>query len=256
MFVRFLGVGGAINTNHQHTALTVDDKVLVDAPPAVAVQLRKSDLDLHDLNVVVISHLHADHFFGLPLLLVEYMLHPRERDLLIYGPPGLEERLITLLRLSYPDTSPDVFLRASRAEFRELKNQQMIENAQDITLIPTRVHHGVIETYGIEMTDGIIRVFFSADTERFDGLAEHIGRSDVAILDATTRDTPIAAHMSFRDVVDFAQANPDRWFFATHRSQYNVDTLEPNVIVPLDGDCFELWKNSKPTLTTNATRER
>jgi len=48
--------------------------------------LRKSKIE-----VIFISHLHGDHYFGLVGLLTSYQLLQRNRPLTIFGPPGLKE---------------------------------------------------------------------------------------------------------------------------------------------------------------------
>ena len=52
---------------------------------------------------ILISHLHGDHFGGLPFLMLEYMWEsPRKRMLTIAGPRHLEQRTRALFRTMYP----------------------------------------------------------------------------------------------------------------------------------------------------------
>ncbi len=52
---------------------------------------------LMKINHIFISHLHGDHYLGLPGLLFTYHLLSRKKDLHVYSPPGLEE----IIRLQY-----------------------------------------------------------------------------------------------------------------------------------------------------------
>ena len=55
--------------------------------------------------MVLVSHLHGDHFGGLPFLILEYLYEsPRRRKLTLAGPPHLEERTWALFRGMYPES--------------------------------------------------------------------------------------------------------------------------------------------------------
>ncbi len=72
---------------------------LVDCGEGTQVQLRKHKIKFSNINHIFISHLHGDHFFGLIGLVSTYMLLGREKDLHIYGPKGIKEAILLLLKL-------------------------------------------------------------------------------------------------------------------------------------------------------------
>src|SRR5690348_11228060 len=79
--------------------------VLMDAGPTLLSSMKRLGISPADLDVVLISHLHGDHFSGLPFLILEYLYEsPRSRRLTIAGPPHLEERTWTLFHTMYPET--------------------------------------------------------------------------------------------------------------------------------------------------------
>lgn len=55
------------------------------------MQLRRMRLPMMRIDHIFISHLHGDHYLGLPGLLFSYHLLGRTRKLTIYSPPGLQE---------------------------------------------------------------------------------------------------------------------------------------------------------------------
>lgn len=73
---------------------------LIDCGEGTQVQLRKLKLRFSKINHVFISHLHGDHFFGLPGLLATFRLLGRVTPLHIYGPTGIKQALTLLLKLS------------------------------------------------------------------------------------------------------------------------------------------------------------
>ncbi|NNG10804.1 MAG: ribonuclease Z [Arenibacter sp.] len=72
---------------------------LIDCGEGTQVQLRKSKIKFSRINHIFISHLHGDHFFGLPGLISTFRLLGRQTELHIYGPKGIKEAITLLLKL-------------------------------------------------------------------------------------------------------------------------------------------------------------
>jgi ribonuclease Z len=81
--------GQYVNCNERH--------ILIDCGEGTQQQLRKFGLKLQKIQLILISHLHGDHFFGLPGLLSTMHLLGRNKKLSIYGPPGLEALIRAML---------------------------------------------------------------------------------------------------------------------------------------------------------------
>src|SRR5215467_2034699 len=85
------------------------ERLLVDCGEGTQRQLQRSSIGLPDLQEILLTHYHADHFLGLPGMLKTFALRGRqETPLTVYGPRGLRElfnRLRPFLgRLPYPLT--------------------------------------------------------------------------------------------------------------------------------------------------------
>ncbi|MES2513237.1 MAG: ribonuclease Z [Bacteroidota bacterium] len=80
---------------------------LIDCGEGTQMQMRKYKARFQSVNHIFISHLHGDHFYGLPGFLASMHLLGRKNELTIYGPKELEE-IITMLHkcsdtyLNYP----------------------------------------------------------------------------------------------------------------------------------------------------------
>ncbi|MCG2461877.1 ribonuclease Z [Flavobacteriaceae bacterium F89] len=72
---------------------------LIDCGEGTQVQLRKNKIRFSRIRHVFISHLHGDHFFGLPGLVSTFRLLGRDLELHIYGPKGIKEAITLLLKL-------------------------------------------------------------------------------------------------------------------------------------------------------------
>lgn len=68
---------------------------LLDCGEATQIQIRRFKVKIQRIDHVFISHLHGDHYLGLPGLLGTMHLLGREKELHIYSPPGLKEIIDT-----------------------------------------------------------------------------------------------------------------------------------------------------------------
>jgi len=73
--------------------------LLFDCGEGAQTQIARAGLSPNRLAAVFITHLHGDHFNGLPGLLSTMGLDRRTRELTLAGPPGVREYLNTLERL-------------------------------------------------------------------------------------------------------------------------------------------------------------
>jgi ribonuclease Z len=114
--VVFLGTSGsAPSAARSPSALLIrrgGDRLLVDCAEGTQRQLMRSTIGLPDLEEIVLTHLHADHYLGLPGLLKTFHLRQREAPLTVYGPPGLRDLFSALGRVigrvGYPLTLEEV----------------------------------------------------------------------------------------------------------------------------------------------------
>ncbi|WP_339657268.1 ribonuclease Z [uncultured Maribacter sp.] len=73
--------------------------ILIDCGEGTQVELRRRKVKFSRINHIFISHLHGDHFFGLPGFISTIRLLGREKELHIYGPKGIKEAITLLLKL-------------------------------------------------------------------------------------------------------------------------------------------------------------
>ncbi len=90
--VTFIGTAASVPTRRRGTAATLvargGERWLIDCGEGTQRQLLRSGIGLVDVDLVLLTHIHADHVLGLPGLIKTYGLRGRERELRLVGPRG------------------------------------------------------------------------------------------------------------------------------------------------------------------------
>jgi ribonuclease Z len=108
-------------TNPTSQILEIRNRMfLIDCGEGTQVQLRKNKIKFSAINHIFISHLHGDHCYGLIGLVSTFMLLNRVNDLHIYGPKGIKEMILLLLKLSNSYTSYGLFFHELESKKSEI----------------------------------------------------------------------------------------------------------------------------------------
>lgn len=94
-------------------------RFLIDCGEGTQVQLRKAKVSFVHIKHIFISHLHGDHFYGLPGLVSSFRLLGREAPLHIYGPKGIKEALTLLLKLAHSWTNYPLYFHELSSDVSE-----------------------------------------------------------------------------------------------------------------------------------------
>jgi ribonuclease BN (tRNA processing enzyme) len=110
MRLKFLGTGDAFGSGGRlNTCFLVDEggaPFLIDCGASAMISIRRFGIDPNRIGAVVLSHLHADHFGGLPSFILDAQLVSRRtQPFVIAGPIGLRERLSALMEAHFPGSS-------------------------------------------------------------------------------------------------------------------------------------------------------
>jgi ribonuclease Z len=101
----FLGTGGSVPTRNRNTSATAarvgSEILLFDCGEGTQRQLMGSNVSFMKITRIFITHLHGDHFLGLPGLIQSMNFAGRQEPLDIYGPEGTASTVATILTLGY-----------------------------------------------------------------------------------------------------------------------------------------------------------
>jgi ribonuclease BN (tRNA processing enzyme) len=226
MELRFIGSGNAFGSGGRfNTCLLVtaaESRFLIDCGASSLVALRQAAVDPASIDAVVVSHLHGDHFGGLPFLLLDArLMSKRIKPLLLCGPPGLEERLRATQEALFPGASerPLGFALAHRA----LGARTRCETEHfAVTPFPA-IHDAGAPCFSLRIECEGKVIAFSGDTEWNDELATAARGADLFICECSSWERPLKGHIDYRTLAPKLAALGARRVILTHM---NPDMLE------------------------------
>ena len=78
---------------------------LIDCGASSLPALKRLGIARDDIDLILITHFHGDHFAGLPFLLLDAQFTRRTRPLVIAGPQGIETKLANLMEALFEHSS-------------------------------------------------------------------------------------------------------------------------------------------------------
>ena len=158
--------------------------------------LKRAGISAGGIDTIFLSHLHGDHFAGLPFLFLEYIFaEPRSRPLRIAGPPGTEERVAALYRAMYADLAREPL--PFRLEFIEMLPQRRFELGA-LTVKPFRVPHQEMEiSLGLGISADRRSILYSGDTGWTEDLVYQSEKTDLFICECSFFETRVPFHLDY-----------------------------------------------------------
>jgi ribonuclease Z len=133
-----------LNRNVSATAVVGEGEWwLFDCGEATQIQLARAGLSPHKLSGIFITHLHGDHFNGLPGLLSTMALDKRERELTLVGPPGIGDYLDFLGRLRILFVNYPINVRELGAGYFADKPQEIVYESEKLTIGARPLDHRI-----------------------------------------------------------------------------------------------------------------
>lgn len=242
--LQFLGSGDNFGSGGRfQTCIHVDsgsDRFLIDIGASSLIAMNRFGVKTHAVDFILLTHLHGDHFAGLPFLILEsQLISRRTKPLQIAGPPGLEMRILETMEVLYPGSSR-VEQKFSLAYIEYTDRLAMNFGAAVVTPHPV-VHASGAPAYAlrIECHDKVIA--YSGDTEWTDNLIAAASGADVFICEAYFFEKKIKYHMDYRTLMDHYSEIGCQRLILTHM---NTDMLrrlaDIDVETAEDGKCITL----------------
>lgn len=244
MHVRVVGSGDAFGSGGRYqacVALAEDSStpatVLLDCGATTMTALRAQHLDPNAIRTVAVTHLHGDHFGGLPFLVLDGQFRRRTEDLTVIGPPGTRDRLDQAMENLYPGSGQV----ARRFEVRVVEHEDRRPvDTEALRITPYEVRHASgAPAYALRVDGSGASMAYSGDTEWTDALVEAADGVDLFLCEGYSP-TPVRWHLDLETLARHRHELTCRRLVLTHLSPTALATDLSDWDVAHDGRCFDL----------------
>jgi ribonuclease BN (tRNA processing enzyme) len=224
--VRFLGSGDAFGSaGRLHTCFLVsggEAPFLIDCGASAMISMRRFGVDPSSVPLIVLSHLHGDHFGGIPFVVLDGQLVSRRTEpLTIAGPPGCAERIDALMEAMFPGS-------AGASRRFDLSIVELVPGERNelagVTVTPREVIHpsgSPSLALRCEYADRVIS--YSGDTEWTDALLPVAADADIFIAEGYFREKKVRFHLDVATLRANAERLGARRTVITHMSPDVLD---------------------------------
>lgn len=203
MKLQFLGCGDAFGSGGRfNTCFLVRAKstaFLIDCGASSMIAMRKFAVDPNEIDAVLLTHLHGDHFGGLPFFLLDAQLNSRRtKPLTIAGPPTTQRRLLDTMECLFPGSGKIDW----RFDLRIVELEPgVIWQDGPIRVTPYLVDHQCgAPPFALRIAcDGKI-IAYSGDTQWTPSLIDAARDADLFICEAYFNDKQIKFHLDLETV--------------------------------------------------------
>jgi ribonuclease BN (tRNA processing enzyme) len=223
MHLQFVGSGDAFGSGGRFNAcfhvVGKDLNFLIDCGASSLVAMKRLGIDRNAIDLIVLTHYHADHCGGVPFFILDaQFVARRTRPLVIAGPPPVKEWFSRQMDVAFAGSWHSK--KKFDVSLVELSPEHLwcFKNAE---VRSVRVRHGSppesAHGYRISIDGKVLAV--SGDTEWTDGLIE-LGRdADLFVSEAYVYDKPVQLHLAYRQLIEKLPLIRPKRLIITHMSE-------------------------------------
>lgn len=213
--------------------------LMLECGPGVLSGMKRLGIPTGAPDALLISHLHGDHFGGIPFLFLEYLFeNPRQRPLVIAGPPTILERSFALYAALYRELQSfelpfeiqvvEMFpgSRATLAGF-EVEAFRVVHNADPFSL-------------GFRIVSPEATMLFSGDSAWTEDFVEKSRDVDLFLCECCTMQPNVPMHTSYAELLTHRERLGCKRLLLTHLGADVREATDFNFERVEDGMVFEV----------------
>ena len=162
-----------------------------------------------------LSHLHGDHFGGLPFLILDGQFSRRTAPLVVAGPPGTQDRLARAMECLFPGSSQ--VRRKFEVSVTDCPGASVSVAGIQVSTW-TASHPSGAPALILRLAVGGTVIAYTGDTAWTPAITEAAAAADLLIAEAYHWDKPVPHHLRYADLVDHAREITARRVVLTHMS--------------------------------------
>ncbi len=222
MQLTILGSGDAFSSGGRLSSCYAlnsgDSNILLDCGPSVLVGLKQANLHGNAFSHIFISHLHGDHFAGLPFFLIDALFPAKRAEpLTIIGPPGLEARTRLACEVLYPRVMDN------RRAFDLAYTEIWPETAHDVAGFRVTAyevdHFSGAPSYALRFEKDGRTFAYSGDSGWTDNLIRAGHGADLYLMECYQFDMDLPMHLNYRTIAEKFDAIGARRIMLTHMAE-------------------------------------
>ncbi|UCH02638.1 MAG: ribonuclease Z [Candidatus Bathyarchaeota archaeon] len=200
MKIVFLSVGEAFDKNFANTSvlIQVKSKILLDCGYSVPQIFWKYNTDPNFLDGIFISHFHADHYFGIPPLLLRMWEDGRNKPLTLIGRNSLKKQIFKLMEMGFRNLDEKL---ENIIRFLEVKNRiKFNELCFEVASSDHSVNNFAVKIFSDDKS-----VCYSGNGMFNDETISLYENSDLVIHECYTIDKRIRGHANLMDLINLSR---------------------------------------------------
>ena len=223
MRLKILGCGDAFASGGRlNTCFLVErdaQSLLIDCGATVMIGIRRFGVDPNSIGAIFLSHLHGDHFGGLPFFILDApLVSRRTAPLTIVGPRGTSARLHALMEVLFPGSA--TIERKFALEIVEIDPGAPVSIAAVGAMVRAyeMKHESGAPSLGLRVeSDGCV-IAYTGDTEWTESVIDVGRNADVFLAEASWFERKVRGHMDFVSLSERLPAIAAKRTVLTHMS--------------------------------------
>ncbi|HEY6399717.1 MAG TPA: MBL fold metallo-hydrolase [Solirubrobacteraceae bacterium] len=204
MRVTFLGSGDAFGSGGRFQAcLYLDggaEPLLLDCGATSVIALKRAGIPPASIGWLALSHLHGDHFSGVPWLILDGQFAARDKALVIAGAVGTQERIERTFEALYPGATDKQ--RAFDTTFIQFAEGVPCQLGPAL-ITPFQVRHeSGAPSYALRVEYGGKVIGYSGDTEWTDSLLDVAQGADLVVCECNFFDKKGPGHLDYQTLIE------------------------------------------------------